>query len=369
MLPTVEKDAGVSLLSRIPSAAYVLNWIFFSTIVILFNKKIISDWGFPYPVLLTCWHLIFATVLTQILARTSTILDGRKTVRMTGKVYFRAIVPIGVLYSLSLVCSNLTYLYLSVAFIQMLKAAAPASVLFVGYAFGTDKYDLKVLLNICAIVFGVGLASYGEIDFSLIGFMYQLGGLIFESIRLIMVQKLLTGKADDPNSYKMDPLVSLYYYAPVCAVMNVFVALFVEMPTFKMADLVQLGPWILIANASAAFLLNVASVFLIGKTSSLVLTLCGVIKNVGIVVLSVILWGTIVSGLQWLGYSIASAGLVYYSLGYEGIKNACLQGQAMWDSRGMNYRGNNLTAIIAGGVITTFLLFAWLSSGSAAPPV
>ena len=40
---------------------------------------------------------------------------------MTGKVYFRAIVPIGVLYSLSLVCSNLTYLYLSVAFIQMLK--------------------------------------------------------------------------------------------------------------------------------------------------------------------------------------------------------------------------------------------------------
>jgi hypothetical protein len=72
-------------------------------------------------VLLTCWHLIFATILTQILARTSTLLDGRKTVRMTGKVYFRAIVPIGVLYSLSLVCSNLTYLYLSVAFIQMLK--------------------------------------------------------------------------------------------------------------------------------------------------------------------------------------------------------------------------------------------------------
>ncbi|KFY26958.1 hypothetical protein V493_03768 [Pseudogymnoascus sp. VKM F-4281 (FW-2241)] len=351
MLPTVEKEAGVSsLLSKIPSAAYVLNWIFFSTIVILFNKKIISDWG-------------FRLTLSQrtILARTSTILDGRKSVRMTGKVYFRAIVPIGVLYSLSLVCSNLTYLYLSVAFIQMLKAAAPASVLFVGYAFGTDKYDLNVLINICAIVFGVGLASYGEIDFSLIGFIYQLGGLIFESIRLIMVQKLLTGKADDPNSYKMDPLVSLYYYAPVCAVMNVFVALFVEMPSFKMSDLVQLGPWILIANASCAFLLNVASVFLIGKTSSLVLTLCGVIKNVGIVVLSVILWGTIVSGLQWLGYSIATAGLIYYSLGWDGIKTACSQGQAIWESRGANYRGNNLIAITAGGVITTVLLLLWWS--------
>jgi hypothetical protein len=65
--------------------------------------------------------------MTQILARTTTLLDGRKTVKMTGRVYLRAIVPIGVLYSLSLVCSNQTYLYLSVAFIQMLKVRLSSS--------------------------------------------------------------------------------------------------------------------------------------------------------------------------------------------------------------------------------------------------
>ena len=45
---------------------------------------------------------------------------------MTGRVYMRAIVPIGVLYSASLVCSNLVYLYLSVAFTQMLKVWPPS---------------------------------------------------------------------------------------------------------------------------------------------------------------------------------------------------------------------------------------------------
>ncbi len=74
-----------------------------------------------YPILLTAWHLIFATVMTQIMARTTTLLDGRKSVKMTGRVYLRAIVPIGVFFSLSLICGNLTYLYLSVSFIQMLK--------------------------------------------------------------------------------------------------------------------------------------------------------------------------------------------------------------------------------------------------------
>ena len=40
---------------------------------------------------------------------------------MTGRVYLRAIVPIGLMFSMSLICGNLTYLYLSVSFIQMLK--------------------------------------------------------------------------------------------------------------------------------------------------------------------------------------------------------------------------------------------------------
>ena len=75
----------------------------------------------PLAIVLTTWHLSFATIMTQLLARTTNLLDGRKTVKMTGRVYFRAIFPIGVFFSLSLICGNVTYLYLSVAFIQMLK--------------------------------------------------------------------------------------------------------------------------------------------------------------------------------------------------------------------------------------------------------
>jgi hypothetical protein len=76
-------------------------------------------------IVLTTWHMAFATFMTQILARTTTLLDGRKSVKMTGRVYLRAILPIGFFFSLSLICGNKTYLYLSVAFIQMLKACTP----------------------------------------------------------------------------------------------------------------------------------------------------------------------------------------------------------------------------------------------------
>ena len=65
--------------------------------------------------------MAFGTLMTQIMARCTHTLDSRKNVPMNGRLYLRTIVPIGLMFSLSLICGNLTYLYLSVSFIQMLK--------------------------------------------------------------------------------------------------------------------------------------------------------------------------------------------------------------------------------------------------------
>jgi hypothetical protein len=75
-----------------------------------------------------------------------------------------------------------------------------------------------------------------------------------------MVQRLLSSA-----EFKMDPLVSLYYFAPACAVMNGFVALVVEVPRLTMADIYNVGLFILLANAIVAFMLNVSVVLLVSS--------------------------------------------------------------------------------------------------------
>ena len=196
--------------------------------------------------------------MTQILARWTTILDGRKSVKMTGRVYMRAIVPIGACFSMSLICGNVTYLYLSVAFIQMLKATMPVAVLLSGWALGVATPSAKVFLNVSIIVFGVILASFGEIEFVWIGVIYQLGGIVFEALRLTMVQRLLSS-----SEYKMDPLVSVYYFAPICAIMNFFVALVWEVPKLQMSEIYNVGLGTFFINGMIAFGLNVSVVFLV----------------------------------------------------------------------------------------------------------
>ena len=124
---------------------------------------------------------------------------------------------------------------------------------------GMAPVNMKVFLNVLIIVVGVVIASFGEIRFILIGVLYQVGGLTFEATRLVMVQRLLSSA-----EYKMDPLVSLYYFAPICAVMNGVTALFLEVPHVTMDQVYATGIGILLINAMIAFMLNVSVVFLVG---------------------------------------------------------------------------------------------------------
>lgn len=58
-----------------------------------------------------------------------------------------------------------------------------------------------------------------------------------------------------------------------------------------------------------AFGLNVAMVLLISNTSAVVVTLTGVVKDILLVVLSVFIFGSPVSTIQVIGYTIALLGI------------------------------------------------------------
>lgn len=151
-----------------------------------------------------------------------------------------------------------TNIEILVSTLIMPKATTPVAVLLATWAMGVAPPSMKTLGNVSFIVVGVMIASFGEIKFVLTGFLLQLGGIVFEAIRLVMVQRLLSSA-----EFKMDPLVSLYYFAPACALMNGLTALVFEVPNMTMGDIARVGYFVLLANAVIAFLLNVSVVFLV----------------------------------------------------------------------------------------------------------
>jgi drug/metabolite transporter (DMT)-like permease len=152
--------------------------------VITYNKFLLSVAGFPYPITLTLWHMLFCSTIAFALVRSGWV----KSIDMEFDTYVSAIVPIGACYAVSLWVGNAAYLHLSVSFIQMLKALMPVAVFLVGSLMGVEKFELARLANMSLIAVGVAIASFGEINFNVFGVALQMGSIVAESIRLTLVQ-------------------------------------------------------------------------------------------------------------------------------------------------------------------------------------
>ncbi|GAA5983209.1 hypothetical protein JCM10908_000197 [Rhodotorula pacifica] len=341
----------------------VLGWIALSSTVILNNRYILIDKGFDFPITLTTIHLLFQTIATRVLHRYTQLISGPKpeqaeyvpvatrdegvdhkadvsdeelasepsytlrewkrySVEMDRQTWSRRILPIAVLFSSSLVLSNWAYLYCSVAFIHILKSFAPVTILLAAFAFRTKTFSVLLLGIVIVISTGVGLASYGQVDFSKIGFAIQMTAIAIEATRVTLIQILLTpppapeiGEARrvplaPALATGMSPLKSLYFFAPAGLAVNlVFLFLVEGLPALRAIP--RLGVLQILSNASLTFALNLSSIMLIG-ISAMVIGLAKIFKDVLMVVLPVLLLGETLSTLQFVGYSIATAGLLAY---------------------------------------------------------
>ena len=286
---------------------YVIVWMSISMSVILFNKYILAYSGFKYPIALTMWHMVFCTSVATMMVR---VLGTTKRLHMPRKEYVNRVVPIGALYAASLWLSNSAYLHLSVSFIQMTKALMPGLVYVCGVIFGMEKLTGVTSLNMGIIAVGVAIAAYGEINFIWIGVVEQLSALVFEALRLMLVQVLITRKG-----YGMNPIQSLYYVSPACAACLAIPFIAVELPEILDDVGLEIDYPMLLLNALTAFALNLAVFLLIGKTSALTMNIAGVIKDWMLIFASQHLFGNAVTFLNYLGYVIAflSVGMYIYN--------------------------------------------------------
>lgn len=222
---------------------------------------------------------------------------------MDGEALYSKILPVASFFAISLVLSNKSYIYLSVSYIQMLKAFTPVAVLIFSFFSGLEKTSYMELYIVTIICVGVALTSAGELFFSWTGFTFQSLAILAEASRLVMTNLLM-------KQLKLDPLSALYYIAPIVSLFIGIACLYFEFQDLPF-DRMQTPDFlmIMIANGIVAFTLNVAVVLLIANTSALVLTLAGIVKDILLVFLSIVIFGSPVTLLQYIGYSIALLGL------------------------------------------------------------
>ncbi|KAI4998443.1 hypothetical protein ZWY2020_053785 [Hordeum vulgare] len=286
---------------------YLLIYICLSSGVILFNKWVLSPkhFKFPFPITLTMIHMAFSGVVTFFLVRVFKVVAP---VKMTFQIYATSVIPISAFFASSLWFGNTAYLYISVAFIQMLKALMPVATFIMAVLCGTDKLRRDLFLNMVLVSVGVVVSSYGEIHFNVIGTLYQVTGIVAEALRLVLTQVLLQKKG-----LTLNPITSLYYIAP-CSFIFLFLPWYLlEKPEMDISP-IQFNYWIFFSNALSAFALNISIFLVIGRTGAVTVRVAGVLKDWILIALSTIIFPeSTITSLNIIGYAVALSGVVMYN--------------------------------------------------------
>lgn len=191
----------------------------------------------------------------------------------------------------------------------MLKAFTPVVTMLFAFLFKLERPSLLLISAVGLITAGVAVASWGEGSLSVTGVTSMVASLVCEALRLVLMQSLVSKR-------EMHPVQTLAYIAPAATAWMVLIAGVTEaLPIHQAGALHDIAkhPLALAASAAAGFGANAMAMLVISLSGALTLKCLGLAKDVGLVVVGVVLLGEVVSTSQGLGYGISLLGFLLYN--------------------------------------------------------
>jgi hypothetical protein len=282
-------------------------------IVIFTNRYILKSVGFNYSMAVSSLGLVCSSIVASFLAGTGVVKLAQKK-RVTTEFYMKVglkrvvgpqlhcwsekylnvvyplscqtfalrlcvktIMPIGLTTAATIYFGNLAYLYLSVAFVQICKAFGPVILMLMVFAFGLDKPTVLLVFSIVTIAIGTSVSSYGELHFSMVGFVVIMAAQFSEGIKLVLSQILMT-------NLKFSIWEGMYYMGPASAFWLLIGFAVHEMPRMleegglqKMYD----NPGLFFIAGMGGCAVNLATFCVVKTCSSLTLKVLATVRNIG----------------------------------------------------------------------------------------
>ncbi|MFS8011770.1 putative sugar phosphate transporter domain-containing protein [Helianthus anomalus] len=239
-----------------------------SVSIVICNKALMSNLGFPFATTLTSWHLM-VTYCTLHVAQRLNFFENKR-------IDMKTVILFGILNGVSIGFLNLSLGFNSIGFYQMTKLAIIPFTVLLETVFLKKQFSQKIKLSLFLLLLGVGIASVTDLQLNFVGTILSL-----LAIATTCVGQILTNTIQKRLNVSSTQL--LYQSAPFQAAI-----LFVTGPlvdqyltkqnvfAFKYSPLV-LG--FIILSCVIAVSVNFSTFLVIGKTSPVTYQVLGHLKT------------------------------------------------------------------------------------------
>lgn len=295
--------------SRVRAVTAVASWMACSTSLIFFNRLILKQLAFQYPIFLTFAQVTMIS-LSLFLWYSVVQKNATSPYRSISRQYVVYMLPIAFMSSFTIVLRNFIYFYLSVATMQLVASAAPVVVYAIAVVSGMESYNSDIVISVCCVCAGVSIAVYSPVSGRWQGIAMQIIAMTTDAVRGVHLKRFL-----NISEASYGALDVLYLMAPASAIL-----LYIPASSLEFGGVLEytdnngyvVHAFILL-NALLAGLLNLASIWMLKEVSVLTSSLSAVTKDILIIVCSLILGDGHMSLTNGLGWATSVVGLFWYA--------------------------------------------------------
>jgi len=258
--------------------------------------------------------------------RWSQALGGNQIREMSWKNFLVTSLPCGIVTAMDVGFSNLAIARISVTLYTMLKASSPIFVVISAYLFGIEPITSGLILVVLIISAGEFLTVYGESEatFDVMGAIFCILASICSGMRWTVIQFFIQS-IDPPLK---SAIATMRLVSPCMFIAMLSFAFAIEHPirTLTGGGSAEVSPFFdsyehtirtIFVSLGGGFLavsMIMCELWLIMKSSAIVLMVGGVVKELCTICLGVLVFHDILNPINVMGFFIVFLGVVLYKL-------------------------------------------------------
>ena len=315
--------------------------------VTLLNKAAFAKVDFHYPYFLSFVHMVCNSIGSQAVfwsirrdnqrIKSIQAQEGAEAAAQTKLGFFQhllgnmtrkeldakgrqKILAFSVIFSLNIAIGNVSLRYVSVNFNQVMRSLVPALTIGMGLALG-KPVSLQRQRAVIPVIIGVAMACFGDMSYTWLGFVYTVFCITLAALKVVASGEMMTG------STKLHPVDLLGHMAPLamvqCLLLSIMTGEVSSIYGRFLASLVhrqELSTFdyfypaiVVITSGIFSFSLNICSLQANKVTSPLTLCITANVKQVLMIIISTMVFGTIIEPLNGCGIVVVLIGSAYYS--------------------------------------------------------
>ncbi|XP_024986294.1 UDP-xylose transporter 1-like [Cynara cardunculus var. scolymus] len=304
-----------------------------SVSIVICNKALMSNLGFPFATTLTSWHLM-VTYCTLHVAHRLNFFENKR-------IDMKTVILFGILNGVSIGFLNLSLGFNSIGFYQMTKLAIIPFTVLLETLFLKKQFSQKIKFSLFVLLVGVGIASVTDLQLNFVGTVLSL-----LAIATTCVGQILTNTIQKRLNVSSTQL--LYQSAPFqAAILFVSGPLVDQYLTNQNVFAYKYSPIVLvfiIMSCLIAVSVNFSTFLVIGKTSPVTYQVLGHLKTCLVLGFGYTLLHDPFTERNIIGILVAIAGMGLYSY-FCTLENKKKQ---MIDSSGSQIKDKDSSAQLLG---------------------